>query len=204
MRHLFKILMFSILILFHKIGFGQVNIDNEVIADLIRSEIKSSPNDTIFNRKGQIKQIHISKKPNILLVNETETFLFDPEVDSLNMFRKNGLSKLDSECYLDFIEKNKSNIHVDTISYFQGTINYLGRGELKRIFKDGGWDNYHRIFGFKPLVKVSLPGLNGDKTRAFIYYSSSTDELGGAGFYLVLEKVDGKWKVIQSMLAWIS
>jgi hypothetical protein len=204
MGHLLKILIFLILILSNNIGFGQVDIDNEVIAELIRSEFKSSPVDTIFNRKGQIKQIHISKKPDILLVNETETFLFDPEVHSFDMFRKNGLSKLNSECYLDFIEKNKSKIHVDTISYFQGKINYMGRDELKRIFKDGGWDNYHRIFGFKPLVKVSLPGLNGDKTRAFIYYSSSTDGLGGAGFYLVLEKVDGKWTVIESMLAWIS
>lgn len=185
-------------------SFGQVNVDNEIIADLIRHEFKSSPNDTIFNRKGQIKQIHISRKPDVLLVNETETFLFDPNVDSLDMFRKNGLSKLDSECYLDFIEKNKSKIYIDSISYFQGTIKYLERDELKKIFKNGGWDNYHRTFGFIPLVKVSRPGHNGDKTRAFIYYSSSTDGLGGVGFYLVLEKVDGKWTVIESMLAWIS
>src|SRR5665648_224550 len=204
MIHLFKILIFSILVLSNNTGFGQVNIDNEIIADLIRSEFKSSPNDTIFNRKGQIKQIHISKRPDILLVNETETYLFDTDVDSLDMFRKNGLSKLDSECYLDFIEKNKSKIHVDTISYFQGTIKYLERDELKKIFKEGGWDNDHRTFGFKPFVKVSRPGLNGDKTRAFIYFSSSTDELGGAGFYLVLEKVQGSWTVIESMLAWIS
>lgn len=54
------------------------------------------------------------------------------------------------------------------------------------------------------MIKISRPGLNSDMTKALIYYSSSSGGLSGAGFYLILEKVDNKWIVKESMLAWIS
>ena len=52
-----------------------------------------------------IKKIKIHKDPEINLVNETETFLFDPKVDSLGFFKSNGLSSLELDCYTDFKEK---------------------------------------------------------------------------------------------------
>ena len=205
MRHL-KILTIIILTLICAHGFGQIDDDNEIISALIHSEIKSLPNDTIFNRKGEIKKIKTYKKPDIILVIETETFLFDPEVNSFDSFKNetNGLPSLDSLTYRDFIDKNKTKLQIDSIYGFQGAISYISRQEIEDIFKLGGWDNYHKTFGFKPLVKVSRPGISNDNSKAFIYYSSSTDGLGGAGFYLILEKLDGKWIVKESMLAWIS
>jgi hypothetical protein len=74
---------------------------------LINSEIKSLPNDTVFNKREEIKQIKTYKKPEIILIIETETFLFDPKVDSFDSFKTNGLSSLDNDTYLDFIDKNK-------------------------------------------------------------------------------------------------
>jgi len=205
MRHL-KILTTLILTLICTCGFGQIDIENEIISALIKSEIKSSPNDTVFTQKGKIKKIKTFKDPDVILVKETETFLFDPKVDSLSSFKNetNGLPSLDNDSYFDFNYKNKSKIQIDSIQDFIGTIAYISRQEIESIFKQGGWDNYHKTFGFKPLIKISRPGLNNDKTKAFIYYSRSIDGLGGAGFYLILERVDGKWIVKESMLAWIS
>ena len=205
MRHL-KILIILGLTLISTIGFGQNDIENDIISALIKSEIKSSPNDTVFTRKGQIKKIKKHKDPDVILVNETETLLFDPKVDSLGRFKNetNGLPSLDKDSYIDFQDKNKSKIQIDLIQDFNGTIVYITRQEIESIFKQGGWDNYHKTFGFKPLIKISRPGLNNDRTKAFIYYSSSVDGLGGAGFYLILEKADNKWIVKESMLAWIS
>ncbi|HON02453.1 MAG TPA: hypothetical protein PLM04_04940, partial [Paludibacteraceae bacterium] len=205
MKHL-KILTIIVLTLIWTCGFGQTDIDNEIISALINSEFKSLPNDTIFNRKGEIKRIKTYKKTDILLIIETETFLFDPEVDSFDRFKNetNGLPSLDSLTYLDFIDKNKTKIQIDSIYGFQGTITYNSRQEIDNIFKQGGWDNYHKIHGYKSMIKVSRPGLNKNMTKAFIYYSSSSGGLSGAGFYLILENIDGKWIVKESMLAWIS
>ena len=203
MRHL-KILTITFLTLISTSGFGQIDIENEIISALIKSEIKSLPNDTVFTRKGEIKKIKTYKDSDIILVNETETFLFDPIVDSLGFFKSNGLSSLELDCYTDFKEKNNSKIQIDSISNFKGIIKYISSTEIKEIFKQGGWENYHKSLGVKPLVKVSRPGLNYDKTKALIYYSSSIDGLGGAGFYLILEKLNGKWIVKETMWAWIS
>lgn len=205
MRHL-KILTITFLTLISASGFGQIDIENEIISALVRSEIKSLPDDTVFTRKGEIKRIKTRQNPEIILVIETETFLFDPEVNSFNSFKNetNGLPSLDSLTYIDFIDKNKTKIQIDSIYGFQGAITYNSRQEIENIFKQGGWDNYHKTHGFKSMIKVSRPGLNLNMTKAFIYYSSSSGGLNGAGFYLILERIDDKWIVKESMLAWIS
>ncbi|MBK6965664.1 MAG: hypothetical protein IPH20_17500 [Bacteroidales bacterium] len=205
MRYL-KILIVITLNLTTLIGFGQIDIENEIISALIKSEIKSLPNDTVFTRKGKIKEIRTCKVPDIILINETETYLFDPKVDSFSRFKNetNGLPSLDNDSYQDFIVKNKSRLQIDSIRDFPGEVKYVSAKEIEIIFKQGGWENYHKIFGAKPLIKISRPGLNSDKTKGFVYYSSSIGGLSGAGFYLILEKVDGKWIVKETMFAWIS
>lgn len=205
MKH-FKILTIIVLTLIWTRGFGQTDIDNEIISALINSEIKSLPNDTVFNRKGEIKRIKTYQKPDILLVIETETFLFDPVFDSFNRFKNetNGLPSLDSLTYLDFIDKNKTKLQIDSIYGFQGEITYISKQEIDNIFKQGGWDNYHKTQGYKSIIKASRPGLNKNMTKAFIYYSITSDGLSGAGSYLILENIDGKWIVKESMIAWIS
>lgn len=205
MKHM-KILISLILTLICSYGFGQIDIENEIISALIKSEIKSIPNDTVFTRKGKIKKIKTFKDPDVIIVNETEIFLLDPKDGLFECFinETNGLPSLDKDSYMDFNIKNKSKIQIDSIQNFKGTISYISRQEIDSIFKQGGWDNYHKIYGYKPLIKISRPVLNNDKTKAFIYYSHSFDGLGGAGFYLILEIVDGKWIVKESSLAWIS
>jgi hypothetical protein len=205
MKHL-KILAIVILTLIWTSGFGQIDIENEIISATINSEIKSLPNDTIFSRKGEFKRIKTYKNPDIILVIETETFLFDPKVNSFDSFKNeaNGLPSIDNGIYLDFIDKNKTKIQVDSIHDYQGTITYITLQKLENIFKQGGWDNCLKIYGFKPIIKISRPGLNTEMTKAFIYYDSSSGRLSGAGFYLILEKVGNEWIVKESMLAWIS
>lgn len=201
MRHL-KILTIIILSLICTRGFAQIDIENAIISALMNYKFKTLPNDTIFNRKGAIKNIITHEDPEIVLVNETEAYSFDN--DSLGWFKNHGLPSIDSECYLNFKENNKLNIQIDSIHDFKGTIIYMSRKEVDDIFNNGGWDNYYKTFGNKFLVIVSRFGINNDKSKAFIYYSSSIAGRAGAGFYLILEKVYSKWVVKESMPAWKS
>jgi hypothetical protein len=182
--------------------YGQLEIENEIIAALIKSEFKSLPNDTVFNRKGEIKKIKTFISPEIILINETEIFRYY-QFDQIKR-DTNGLSTLDSECYGDYLSRNRSSIQIDTILNFNGKIHYVSKKIMEDTFKDGGWDNYHEVFGYKPLVKISRPGLNKSMTNALVYHSTSFGGLDGAGFYSILEKVDNKWIVRGSVLVWIS
>lgn len=187
--------------------FGQIDDENEIISASIKSYFKTHPNDTVYTRKGKIKKIKVYRKPEILLVAETDTIKFDPETDSFFSFKKVKLRapSVDSLTYLDFIDKNKTCILIDSIYGFQGTISYTSRQEIDNIFEHGSWDNYHKIYGYyKNLLRVSRPGFNRDMSKAYIYFRNSRAELGGSGYYFILEKIDGKWIVKDTVLLWMS
>lgn len=184
--------------------FGQSEIENKIISDLLKSKIRQQPNDTIFSKKGHIKKIKTSKKTNIVLITQTQTFLDKTEVATLEYLIDNGLPSLDSVCYTTFCYNNNSSTKIDSIIDYEVNVTYKTDYEINKIFKQGGWENYLKLFGYQSLVRVSRPGLNIENNKAFIYFSVSDDGLAGAGYYLILKKVNGNWTVIESALAWIS
>lgn len=182
-----KVLAVVVFSLVWTTGYGQTNIDQEVISAVIKREIKLRSNDTI-----------------VLVVNT----ISPSNVDSYEGFKKHGLTyklpTLDSLVYLDFIEKNKASIQIDSIVGFQGKIIYLSNQEVETLFKPDGWRSFNKKLGQKSIIKISSPGMNKDRTIALIYFSTSRGFLSAVGFYLYLEKIDGKWIVISRMFGWIA
>ena len=183
---------------------AQISLEDSVIIKVINGTIKLQQPDTLYDRNGKIKRIKESQPPEIILLNKTETFLFDPKVSTLEMFNRNGLSLLDSVTYNDFISKNKKSIILPKFESEQALIHILTKDELNNIFDRGGWEKYHRKYKYNPIVKVSRPGFNKNKDLAFIYYSTTSGGLSGAGFYLILAKENGKWITKEYRLDWIS
>lgn len=184
-------------------GFGQIDIENKIISSLIKSQISSKTKQTIYNRKGEIKKIKVRKVPWILLVDETETNPFASINDSIEILKRRGLTYLDTICYKDYKLKNSTKIHIDSISVFKGLVKYVSKKDIQTNFENFDWTGYKRNPGFL-LVKVSRPGLNLKQNKAFIYYSESFYGISGFGNYIILEKVNGKWIIIESILAWMT
>ena len=115
-----------------------------------------------------------------------------------------GLKLIDPTMYSDFIEKNQTKIIIDTIRNFAGNISYLSENDVKKIFNNRGWVTFRSIYGDRPLVSLSRPGINVKKNRALIYIEKSTDGLAGMGMYVILEKLNGKWVVKEWMEVWES
>ena len=204
MKVQFATLIILTLVLSAYHGQAQVSLEDSVIVEVINRTIKFQQPDTIFDRNGKIKRIKESQVAEIVLLNKTETFLFDPKVSTLEMFNCNGLSLLDSATYNDFILKNKNSIILPKFESEQALINVLSKDELNDIFDHGGWEKYHRKYKYNPIVKVSRPGFNKNKDLAFIYYSTTSGGLSGAGYYLILKKENGKWIRKEYRLDWIS
>lgn len=170
-------------------GCKQKNIENEVISDLIKNRFNTQQYDTIYSN-GKIVSILPSEKIGFILITETDTTYAKWLYDSLD----EGYD-LDQECYLDYIEKNKTVIKIDSISFFNGEITYLSKNEYDKIFKNGGWDNYYNRFGDLFNVKVSRPGFNKAKNKAIINISTYSGPLSGGNLYLLLEKHENTWKI---------
>ncbi len=80
----------------------------------------------------------------------------------------------------------------------------MSKKEWDEIIKGGGWAKYHSIYGYIPTISLSRPGINKNMNKALIYYGAISDKLGGAGFYLILEKIDSKWIIKEKIIAWRS
>lgn len=206
MRSIRHLLTLCILFLITINGFGQAELENEIFSGMIKGYFYHKPNDTVFGRKGNIEKIHKYYVHDLKIIIETYTHNLGSKADSMGMFKHQGLTLLDSTMYLDFIEKNKTTILVDSISGFEGKIAYLSKIEVKKIFENekDRWNNYHKILGYSNLVSFSRPGINKEKNRAFIYFEYANDGLAGIGMYFIMEKINGIWVIKESMGSWIS
>jgi hypothetical protein len=176
-------------------SFGQVKLENEILSGFVKSYFSHNEKDKIY----------------IVLMKVTVSNEFDTQKRSLSSFHYNGpaifhmgLKLIDAIMYSDFIEKNKTKIAVDTIRNFEGNILYLSENERDMIFKNRGWETFRFRYGEKPLVSLSRPGINVKKNRALIYFEYSTGGLAGTGMYVILDKLNGKWIVKESMEIWES
>lgn len=54
------------------------------------------------------------------------------------------------------------------------------------------------------IIVLSRVGFNSKKNQALIYIANQRGLLGGNGMFFVLAKGDQRWKVVKSVMMWIS
>ena len=69
-----------------------------------------------------------------------------------------------------------------------------------------GWARFYSEYPkAQGIIELSRAAFNKDETKALVYYGTSFDSgKGGIGYYLLLEKIDGKWTIIKKVRAWIA
>jgi hypothetical protein len=173
--------------------FSQPNIEREIISTVINSELhaelKLHPRDTVFNKKGQIKRIRGFTFSSIYMDLNTETERHYQQ-DTLFNYCKMSLSELDRDLFEDFLTKNLSPIRLDSLKEIQF--------EIKPIPTGFTGD------GHNPIVRVSRPGMNKLKNKAFIYYSRRWGPISGYGAYYLLIKSPKGWIIKESTMSWFS
>lgn len=183
---------------------GQTALENKVIASLLNDGNKLIPKYKTSKRKGLVKKFNGHKVPELVLLNVTKSPLRDAEFDTLNLFQRKVLIEKDKGMLHDFCSKNHSSLKIDSVAGLKDRITYIRKSELGKVFpKNGEWHTYYYHFGLKPYVNVSRPGFNEKKNRAFIYLTYKLGKNDGAGYYLVMKKSWGKWRIKGNMLIWV-
>lgn len=83
----------------------------------------------------------------------------------------------------------------------------LTHDEINQIFglNTSGWDVFYTRYPYAPgLTRLSRVGFSADYTQALVYIGTQSHWLAGAGYYVLLEKVNGQWKIVQMTMVWIS
>jgi hypothetical protein len=68
-----------------------------------------------------------------------------------------------------------------------------------------GWEIFYGQYPDAPgITSLSRVGFNNTLDQALVYIGTQRNWLSGAGYYLLLNKVDGKWTIDQQVMTWIS
>jgi hypothetical protein len=83
----------------------------------------------------------------------------------------------------------------------------LSQGEMSQIFSQNrdGWQLFYEQNPDAPgITTLSRVGFNKSLDQALVYVGTISHWLAGAGYYILLKKVDGSWIVDQQVMTWIS
>jgi hypothetical protein len=94
---------------------------------LIKVVYEDSIVDTIYDKNGEIKEIHKQEgrpKPDLLIMNETTSIFYDSNDSTSRALKDMGLSLLTNKMLDDFCSRNKSSIKPGPFYGFDGSLTY--------------------------------------------------------------------------------
>jgi hypothetical protein len=83
----------------------------------------------------------------------------------------------------------------------------LSQDEMSQIFSPNrdGWQVFYGQYPDAPgITTLSQAGFNNTFDQALVYVGTISHYLAGAGYYVLLKKVNGAWIVDQQVMTWVS
>jgi hypothetical protein len=117
-----------------------------------------------------------------------------------------GLKTAHSQVYRAFLD---ANLHPGSFHRsFDLPLPYqiIEASDFRSIFRDGrAWGHFYEKYpnstGF---LRLSRVGFNSDGNEAAFYISKYCDGLCGGGYFVIMEKLNSNWKVVQEVEVWVS
>lgn len=168
--------------------------------------IWAQTNDT-YNIYSQIIIKDFSKSYKLIAIEEYTPIGFGDIKDSDYVYFKQNLKNLKKETFDDFRINNEKS---DTIkNYFSNDFDViiLSKNEIDSIFfeKTSSWEAFYKKYGqTQGLLSFSKIGFDKEHLQALLYYGNQSDWLEGNGYFILFEKIGGKWIEKSSFTSWIS
>ena len=105
----------------------------------------------------------------------------------------------------DFTARNRQVLTLEQRFDSSAKIVLIKQADIQAIFKKGGWNEFYRQYpNSQGTLVLSRVGFNPAVDQALIYAGNESNYLAGAGFYYLLAKENGEWKIIQQLMVWVS
>jgi hypothetical protein len=144
----------------------------------------------------------------IVIQSQTTTFTpFRKDVIEMLQYAKKKMSALDEETLKIFESQNAKPYLLQRLFKLNSDYALISPEKIKDYFdEDGGWwPAYYKDHPeSQGLMRVSRVGFNPDMTQALAYASNQSGGLAGEGFFVLLVKDKGVWKVKDRVTIWIS
>jgi hypothetical protein len=129
----------------------------------------------------------------------------------------------DTAANLDSVLQNMHGVDSDTVDNFRVRNNaahpvsphmdlgtpytLLTQDQMNQLFNQNqdGWQLFYEQYPGAPgITTISQVGFNLTFDQALVYVGTMSHWLAGAGYFVLLEKVNGTWVVDQRVMSWIS
>jgi hypothetical protein len=121
---------------------------------------------------------------------------------------RNRIKGLDRDTAADFIYKNKQPMSLTELLEGRSRWTFLPRAEMNEFFggyPQKGWEAFHAKYpGEYGFTSFSRIGFSARGTQALVMVGLHCGPLCGQGWYFLLSKTNGRWKVKREEEAWIS
>lgn len=184
-----------------------LNLKYEVLNQLIDEDIA---NDKLFGDANNylykiLEPSDIAFKVKVTNYNESPP----PASSSGTIYLpEDGIFSKEDLKYIKIQLKTNSNFVLDT-TRITSKVDFINEEKLYKIREnyksaDDYWIKFKREFGEKCTRSYSIPYFNKEKDICIVITSMSCGPLEGGGSTAIFKKINGKWKVIQTLDRWVS
>jgi len=142
----------------------------------------------------------------VLILENTATDISQTDPQQTIDYIKDGLPSLSKETLDHFMERNKESGPLSPDMDLGVEYILLTPEELSEVTRQPNWhevmaERYNGSAGYTAFSRV---GFNRSLDQAVVYVGQMAGPLMGAGFYYLLEKEFGQWKLKEEIMVWIS
>jgi len=146
--------------------------------------------------------------PNYVIMDTTATSPtgVDATSDSLQHALQN-MHDVSAETSAGFTRRNDSAYTLQPTMQLGASYVLLTEDQRSQIFgqNQDGWQVFYEQYPDAPgIIELSQVGFNSTFDQALVYVGDQVHWLAGAGYFVLLNKVNGTWSVDQQVMTWIS
>lgn len=147
-------------------------------------------------------------KPSLLvMIERTNTDYRDnPMLNTVLANVQKSLPSLSKAMIDNFHAKNKTRVPLKDSFTVSSERVFITDENLQTILKDRlDWKAFYEKYpNSQGVMTLSNVGFDSEMKRAFVYVANTRGSMNGVGFYIVLEKQDGVWRVKEKATGWMS
>jgi hypothetical protein len=141
-----------------------------------------------------------------LIFQETSTNISQDDPKESMEYMKSGLKSISKDTINSYIDRNAQPSLLSPDMQLGVDYTIVTADDLQKITSQPNWgelltEKYNGAHGYTIFSRV---GFNNSLDQAVIYVGQVAGPLMGTGYYYLMEKQNGEWKIKEQMMVWIS
>ncbi len=141
----------------------------------------------------------------LVILQDTATDISPDSQQQTLEYIRSDLENLSGETLEDYLYRNRQPSQLSADMQIGVDYVLLSEDELSAIFhQPDGWEIFNQKYPRSGYTVLSRVGFNRSLDQALIYAGHMGGPLSGAGYYYLMEKINGQWELKDQVMVWIS